>query len=86
MIVMGRRKAEENIKTVDYVDLNKDSPSRSLWGKILIFSGSHVNAIKAFDLCVFRFIMFYCVFGVFVILLSLCFMFYDLLVLVRISV
>ena len=45
-----------------------------------------VNAIKAFDLCVFRFIMFYCVFGVFVILLSLCSMFYDLLVLVRISV
>ena len=41
-----------------------------------------VNAIKGFDLCVFRFIMFYCVFCVLVILLSLCFMFYDFLVFV----
>ena len=67
LVVIGRRKAE--LKTVD---LNKDSPSRSLLGKDQIFSGSHVNAIKAFVYVYFVFSMFYCVFNVFVILLSLC--------------
>ena len=77
----GKMHPHFNFETL-YIKFQEEFLKFAFFQKLVL---KFVNAIKAFDLCVFRFIMFYCVFGVFVILLSLCFMFYDLLVLVRIS-